>query len=126
MSIIHLAAVGGEDPIAAELAAIECEWPLIAAELDVLDAEIALINSAPNASELDRRRVRRAEHRVLTVKRKLAYLDGAPALPCGCAESVVTSFLRGGGEQCSSCGSTWDRHDRIIAFRGITSADGAA
>ena len=72
MSIIHLVAVSGEEPTTAELAAIELEWPLIAAELDLLDAQISLINSGPEASVLDRRRVRRAERRVLEVGRELA------------------------------------------------------
>ena len=72
MSIIHLSAVSGEEPSAAELAAIEQEWPLIAAELDLLDAQIAFINAGPYASVLDRRRVRRAERRVLDLSRDLA------------------------------------------------------
>ncbi|MFG1621176.1 DUF6284 family protein [Kribbella sp. NPDC049227] len=75
MSIIHLAAVSGEEPTAAELAAIEQEWPLIAAELDLLDAEIAFVNAGPELSVLDRRRVRRAERRVLEVSRELADRD---------------------------------------------------
>src|SRR6266536_1388801 len=65
MSIIHLAAVSGEEPSPADLAAIEQEWPLIAAELDLLNAEIAFISAGPEASVLNRRRVRRAERRVL-------------------------------------------------------------
>ncbi|MFI6681999.1 DUF6284 family protein [Kribbella sp. NPDC050470] len=72
MSIIHLSAVSSEEPSAADLAAIEQEWPLIAAELDLLDAQIAFINAGPAASTLDRRRVRRAERRVLEVGRELA------------------------------------------------------
>jgi hypothetical protein len=40
----------GREPSAADLAAIEAEWPLIEAELAVVDAEI---------------RLRRAEHRAL-------------------------------------------------------------
>ncbi|MFI6680146.1 DUF6284 family protein [Kribbella sp. NPDC050470] len=72
MSIIHLAAVGGEDPTPADLAAIEREWPLIAAELDLLDAQIAFINAGPFASVLETRRVRRAERRVLDVGLELA------------------------------------------------------
>ena len=51
------------------------EWPLIEAELDLLDAEIAYINAGPEASVLDRRRVRRAERRVLEVSRELANRD---------------------------------------------------
>ena len=46
MSIIHLSAVASEEPSSADLAGIETEWPLIAAELDLLDAQIALINAA--------------------------------------------------------------------------------
>lgn len=76
MSIIHLAAVSGEEPSAADLAAIEREWPLIAAELDLLDAEISLINAGPEASTLDRRRVRRAQRRALGVRREL--VDALP------------------------------------------------
>ncbi|WP_112248099.1 DUF6284 family protein [Kribbella monticola] len=75
MSIIHLSVVAGEEPSAAELAAIEREWPLIAAELDLLDAQIALINAGPNASVLDGRRVRRAAHRVIETARVLADRD---------------------------------------------------
>ncbi|GAA2797223.1 DUF6284 family protein [Kribbella solani] len=72
MSIIHLSAVTGEEPTAADLAAIEREWPLIAAELDLLDAEIAAINAGPHASELETRRVRRAKRHVLEIGRELA------------------------------------------------------
>ncbi|MEV6890783.1 DUF6284 family protein [Kribbella sp. NPDC051137] len=72
MSIIHLSAVSSEGPSAAELTAIEQEWPLIAAGLDLLDAEIAFINAGPYASELETRRVRRAERRVLEIGRDLA------------------------------------------------------
>lgn len=75
MSIIHLSVVAGEEPSAAELAAIEHEWPLIAAELDLLDAQIALINAGPYASTLETRRVRRAERRVLEIGRDLADRD---------------------------------------------------
>ncbi|GAB3814525.1 DUF6284 family protein [Kribbella italica] len=81
MSIISLPASRSEDPSAADLAEIEQEWPLIAAELDLLDAEIAYITAGPAASVLDRRRVRRAERRVLAVSRELAtdevIVDGA-------------------------------------------------
>lgn len=75
MSIIHLSAVSSEEPTAADLAGIEAEWPLIAAELDLLDAQIALINAGPRASELETRRIRRAERRVLEVGRELADRD---------------------------------------------------
>jgi hypothetical protein len=38
--------------------------------------------------------------------------------PCGCPNDVITSALRDGGEQCSRCGSTWDRDDQIVIRRG--------
>jgi hypothetical protein len=51
------------EPTAAELAAIEREWPLIEAEIDLVDAETRTAD--PDASPLDWRRLRRAEARVL-------------------------------------------------------------
>lgn len=72
MSIIHLSAVSGEEPTPADLAAIEQEWPLIAAELELLDAEISYITAGPAVSVLDRRRIRRAQRRVLAAGRELA------------------------------------------------------
>jgi hypothetical protein len=77
VSIIPLHAADSEDPSAAEMAEIEQEWPLIAAELDLLDAQIAYINAGPAASVLDRRRVRRAERRVLAVSHELATEESA-------------------------------------------------
>jgi hypothetical protein len=58
-----------DGPTSAELDAIEDEWPLIAAELDVLYAEITLINAGDHGgpSPLDWRRLRRAEARVTRV-----------------------------------------------------------
>jgi hypothetical protein len=63
-----------EGPTPADLDAIETEWPLIAAELDVLDAEITIINAADRGgpSSLDWRRLRRAEARVTRVAAELA------------------------------------------------------
>jgi hypothetical protein len=49
------------EPTPAELDAIEAEWPLIAAELAVVDAEIAAARSGDTITELDRRRMRRAQ-----------------------------------------------------------------
>jgi hypothetical protein len=62
------------EPTTAELAAIEDEWPLIAAEIDVVDAEIAWINAADHGgpTALDWRRLRRAEARVTRVAAELA------------------------------------------------------
>ncbi|MCX5119898.1 DUF6284 family protein [Micromonospora sp. NBC_00362] len=61
----HLALVT-TDPTAADLAAIDAEWPLIAADLDLLDAEITLLYAEDHGgpSPLDWRRLRRAEARV--------------------------------------------------------------
>jgi Family of unknown function (DUF6284) len=53
----HLPAV---EPTARELRAIETEWPVIEADLFVLDAEISFL-STKRPSELDWRRLRRAE-----------------------------------------------------------------
>ena len=53
-------------PTVADLAAIDAEWPLIAAELDVLDAEITMLYAEDHGgpTALDWRRLRRAEARV--------------------------------------------------------------
>jgi hypothetical protein len=63
-----------DEPPAADLDAIEAEWPLIAAELDVLDAEITIINAADRGgpSVLDWRRLRRAEAHVTRTAAELA------------------------------------------------------
>jgi cob(I)alamin adenosyltransferase len=71
MSIIHLSAVQDE-PTAADLAAIEREWPQIAADLELLNAQIDLMNAGPFASVLDWRRVRRAERRMLDLAESFA------------------------------------------------------
>jgi hypothetical protein len=53
-----------DGPSDVELAAIELEWPLIAAELEIVEAEIRLL-TAERPTELDWRRLRRAERRRL-------------------------------------------------------------
>ena len=62
------------EPTAADLSAIVAEWPLIEAELSVLDAEITNIYAAEHGgpSPLDWRRLRRAEARVTRVAAELA------------------------------------------------------
>lgn len=75
MSIIPLQAASSEGPSAVELAEIEQEWPLIAAELELLDAEISYVTAGPAVSVLDRRRVRRAQRRVLAATRDLAAVE---------------------------------------------------
>lgn len=67
------------EPSAAELAAIEREWPLIEAELAVVEAEIAVL-CADRPSELDWQRLRRARRRVL---RAAATLYGVVFGPSG-------------------------------------------
>lgn len=69
----HLAPVTAE-PTAADLTAIDTEWPLIAAELDVLDAEITMLYAEDRGgpSPLDWRRLRRAQARVTRVAVDLA------------------------------------------------------
>ncbi len=66
-------------PSRSDLAAIEAEWPLIAAGLAELDAEIAALAGRPRVaarvpgmSELDRRRERRESARRLAAGALLA------------------------------------------------------
>jgi hypothetical protein len=54
-----------EGPTAADLAAIEAEWPLIEAEMALVDAEIHLLTVQGGPTHLDWRRLRRAETRVM-------------------------------------------------------------
>jgi hypothetical protein len=62
-----------DGPSPDDLAAIDAEWPLIAAELDVVDAEIAILNAGwRGPTDLDWRRLRRAEHLVLRTATQLA------------------------------------------------------
>ncbi|GAB3982322.1 DUF6284 family protein [Plantactinospora veratri] len=65
------------DPTPAELVAIDQEWPLIAAELDLLDAEILILSAVGGPSPLDWRRLRRAEQRVM----RAAAAIGSPVVP---------------------------------------------
>ncbi|MEV6694185.1 DUF6284 family protein [Micromonospora sp. NPDC051196] len=75
----HLALVIAE-PTAADLAAIDTEWPLIAAELDVLDAQITLIYAEDHGgpTALDWRRLRRAEARVTRAAAEVATRTNDP------------------------------------------------
>ena len=61
-------------PTEADLAAIEREWPLIEAELALVDAEIRALTVVGGPSPLDWRRVRRAEQRVL--RQTFAFVAG--------------------------------------------------
>jgi hypothetical protein len=66
-----------EEPSAAELAAIEADWPLIEAELAVVDAQIRALSATGGPSPLDWRRLRRAERRVLAERLRLAAVKAA-------------------------------------------------
>ncbi|MFE6959904.1 DUF6284 family protein [Streptomyces sp. NPDC057696] len=55
------------EPSWRDLHAIELEGPLINAEMDLLDVQISLLDRP--ASELGRRRLRRAENKVLAARR---------------------------------------------------------
>jgi hypothetical protein len=70
-----------QEPTAAELAAIEAEWPLIDAELAVLDAQIRALSAAGGPSPLDWRRLRRAERRVLAARLRIAARDATGQVP---------------------------------------------
>ncbi|MEU8622055.1 DUF6284 family protein [Streptomyces sp. NPDC048623] len=70
------------EPSDAELDAIEQEQPLILAEVDLLDVEIALLDRP--VTELDDRRLRRARNRVLAARRDLINRAGV-ALSGGAA-----------------------------------------
>jgi hypothetical protein len=61
-----------DGPTPQELAAIEAEWPLIAAELELTSAEIRALAAEPHPTALDWRRLRRAEHRVAREAKALA------------------------------------------------------
>ncbi|UZJ31010.1 DUF6284 family protein [Streptomyces endophytica] len=69
MSIIALVPDPDREP-ATEWAAIVAETPLIEAEVELLDVRIALMDRVP--SELDARRLRRAQARVLAERAALA------------------------------------------------------
>jgi hypothetical protein len=63
------------EPTAGDLAEIEREWPLIEAEMALLDAEIMCLSANGGASPMDWHRVRRAEARVT---RELVKLRSRP------------------------------------------------
>jgi hypothetical protein len=54
-----------DGPTDADLAAIETEWPSIAADLAALDAEILALTMTERVDELAVRRARRSTRRVL-------------------------------------------------------------
>jgi uncharacterized protein DUF6284 len=68
-------------PSAAELAAIEAEWPLIEADLALLDAQIRALSAEGGPSPLDWRRLRRAQRQVLAASLRLAGRPSAERTP---------------------------------------------
>ncbi|MEU8051788.1 DUF6284 family protein [Micromonospora haikouensis] len=111
MTIDHDAAMG---PAAADLAAIEQEWPLIAADLDLLDAEIAMLYAADDGgpTALDWRRLRRAEARVI---RAAAEVAARPAHVCDLIEVRLTTDCRYGCKilACRTCGAEQVSHRAV-------------
>ncbi|MFJ8105638.1 DUF6284 family protein [Streptomyces sp. NPDC096132] len=71
------------EPSLAELDAIELESPLILAEVDLLDAQIKTLDRPAN--EVDARRIRRAQNRVLAARRDLANRTVGASAPGGAA-----------------------------------------
>ncbi|OIV37863.1 hypothetical protein BIV57_08870 [Mangrovactinospora gilvigrisea] len=69
-NVLYLAIPDVDGPSDAELDAIEAESPVILADVALLDAMLPLLVRAP--SELDIRRIRRANARALTARRDLA------------------------------------------------------
>jgi hypothetical protein len=66
-----------DKPTTADLAAIEHEWPLIEAEMALVDAEIRLLTSDRGPTPLDWRRLRRAETQVLRAAAALLASSGS-------------------------------------------------
>jgi hypothetical protein len=101
--------VGGIEPTGIELAAIEAEWPLIEAELHELDCVIRIVSADHDPDEMDIRRYRRAQRRVLREMRAFLYLTDADRAGVGryrdnhavrfalkCGNDVVSRAILGG------------------------------
>ncbi|WP_282699404.1 DUF6284 family protein [Streptomyces sp. CC219B] len=71
------------EPTDAELDAIEQEMPVILADVDLLDAQIATLDRVP--TELDARRIRRARRRALVARVALLNRTAGTSLPGGAA-----------------------------------------
>ncbi|MGJ5898306.1 hypothetical protein DF268_12190 [Streptomyces sp. V2] len=65
------------EPTDAELSAIEVEMPVILADVELLDAQIATLDRVPTV--LDARRLRRARRRALAARVELANRGGTVA-----------------------------------------------
>ncbi|MGW3237131.1 DUF6284 family protein [Streptomyces olivaceus] len=66
------------EPTNAELATIELEMPAILADVDLVDAEIAALETRP--AELDARRTRRARRRALAARLALLNQTGGTSV----------------------------------------------
>jgi hypothetical protein len=73
------------EPTAADLAAIEAEWPLIEAEIAVVDAQIRLLSAAGAPSPLAWRRLRRAERQALAAAVRHGEFGDGRCRGCGLA-----------------------------------------
>ncbi|MCW5254279.1 DUF6284 family protein [Streptomyces sp. SHP 1-2] len=71
------------EPTPAELAAVECEMPVILADVELLDAQIVTLDRTP--SEVDARRLRRARRRALAARLALLNQTATVVLPGGAA-----------------------------------------
>ncbi|MFM9612716.1 DUF6284 family protein [Streptomyces niveiscabiei] len=71
------------EPTAAELDAVEVEMPVILADVDLLDAQIMVLDRTP--SELDVRRIRRARRRALAARVALVNRTAGTTVPGGAA-----------------------------------------
>ncbi len=65
----YLPLTAHREPTPQELDAIEREWPLITAELELVNAEVAMVAAGLLVTALDHRRLRRARRRVLAALR---------------------------------------------------------
>lgn len=67
------------EPTATELAAIDAEWPVTAAGLALLDAEIRIASALGEPSLMDWRRLRDAERQLLAAEARWVSCEMASA-----------------------------------------------
>lgn len=61
-----------QEPSAAELAAIDAEWPLIDAEMALLDAQVRVLAAEGEPSQIDWHRLARAARQVQAARQSLS------------------------------------------------------
>ncbi|MEU4239779.1 DUF6284 family protein [Actinoplanes sp. NPDC026619] len=109
------------EPTLADLAAIELEEPLIRAETDLVDAEVGMLHAADRGgpTKLDRRRLRRANRRVLYVALTLAFGRRHELCRPFQEDEVGMSNCRWGCKvyRCAECGEEQLRHSAIYGCR---------